>query len=162
MKSYRLLLLILTTFISSAAFAQTNDNHPEYDTVMSVVDGWIGTLRTGDLDLRAKLTIDGALTQQLVEQDDGSFKLESRTRNNSSRQTNPNVMIERYWDHKLLIEDKLAVFWAPYDFWVNGEFTHCGTDVFDLIKIDGEWKLGNMMYTIQRTNCLPSPLGELN
>jgi len=68
---------------------------------------------------------------------------------------------ERYWDEQLLISDHLAVFWAPYDFHIDGEFSHCGIDVLNLIKVDGVWKISHAMWTIQRPNCEPSPLGPL-
>jgi hypothetical protein len=53
------------------------------------------------------------------------------------------------------------VFWAPYDFYIDGEFSHCGVDVFDLIQLEGQWKLANSMYTVIRNDCPKSPLGEL-
>ena len=27
----------------------------------------------------------------------------------------------------------LAVVWTPYDFWVGGEWSHCGMDIFTLV-----------------------------
>jgi hypothetical protein len=61
----------------------------------------------------------------------------------------------------VLVNDLMAVFWAPYDFYIDGEFSHCGVDVFDLIKLDGQWKLANSMYTVISSGCPKSPLGEL-
>lgn len=151
----------LSVFFSSSAFSQTDEAHPEFDSVMTAVNGWIKTLETGDLKRRAELTIDGSIVQRLVQQDDGSFDLRPRVRNIDTSAVQSSVQIERYWGERVLINDTMAVFWASYDFWIDGSFSHCGTDVFDLIKVDGQWKLGNMMYTIQRAGCPPSPLGEL-
>jgi len=155
------LILTVILLLAEPALTQTNKDHPEYASVMAVVLDWTTTMENGDLAGRKELTIDGAMIQRLVQQEDGSFQLNSRVRDIDPTQTNINVMVERYWNEKLLIEDKLAVFMASYDFWINGKFSHCGTDVFDLVKIDSDWKLGNMMYTIQRTDCPSSPLGEL-
>jgi hypothetical protein len=155
------LTLIVILSLAGPALGQTNENHPEYSSVMAVILDWTTTMETGDLAGRKELTIDGAMIQRLVQQEDGSFQLNSQVRDIDPTQTNLNIMVERYWNQKLLIEEQLAVFMASYDFWINGEFSHCGTDVFDLVKIDSDWKLGNMMYTIQRTDCPPSPLGEL-
>jgi hypothetical protein len=30
------------------------------------------------------------------------------------------------------------VVWAPYEFWEDGKTRHCGVEVLDLLKIDGE------------------------
>ncbi|PCI74078.1 MAG: hypothetical protein COB20_15530 [SAR86 cluster bacterium] len=155
------LLIVLCLLFSSSVFSQTDESHPEFDSVMQAINGWIETLETGDLSRRAELTIDGAIIQRLVQQEDGSFERLPRVRNIDTSASQQSVQIERFWDERVFINERMAVFWASYDFWVNGSFTHCGTDVFDLIKIDGEWKLGSMMYTIEKTGCPPSPLGEL-
>lgn len=155
------LTLVLSLLFCSTAFPQTDETHPEFDSVMAAVNGWIKTLETGDLIRRAELTIDGAVVHRLVQQDDGSFDLRPRVRNIDTSVVQSSVQIERLWEERVLINDTMAVFWASYDFWIDGSFSHCGTDVFDLIKVDDQWKLGNMMYTIQRTGCPPSPLGEL-
>lgn len=53
----------------------------------------------------------------------------------------------------------IAIVTAPYDFWVNDRFSHCGTDVFTLVEQDGRWRIASIAYTIQRRDCAPSPLG---
>jgi hypothetical protein len=35
----------------------------------------------------------------------------------------------------------------------DGVFSHCGTDAIDLVKVDGEWKIGNSSWTVQKTSC---------
>jgi len=50
--------------------------------------------------------------------------------------------------------------WAPYDFWRDGKFSHCGVDAFDLIKTDEGWKIAGGGYTLE-SKCEPSPLGPL-
>lgn len=70
--------------------------------------------------------------------------------------------LERYWDPTVLIEGDIAVFWAPYDFHVEGQFSHCGIDSFQLVKREGQWLLSNLSWTRQRQGCEPSPLGPVN
>jgi len=48
--------------------------------------------------------------------------------------------------------------WAPYDFWIDGKLSHCGTDAFDLIKTEDGWKIAGGVYTLE-SNCATSPLG---
>lgn len=68
-------------------------------------------------------------------------------------------LIERYWNPTVMIEGNIALFWAPYDFHVDGNFSHCGIDSFQLVKRDGNWLLSNLSWTRQYENCEPSPLG---
>jgi len=71
----------------------------------------------------------------------------------------PEKLTERYWSPTLLIDDHIAVFWAPYDFYIDGVFSHCGTDLFNLLKVDGMWKIGNNSWTVQKTGCTLHPDG---
>jgi len=68
---------------------------------------------------------------------------------------------ERMWSPEVRIHGPIAALWTPYDFWVDGKFSHCGIDAFDLIKTPEGWKISGGVYTVERTGCAPSPLGPL-
>jgi hypothetical protein len=60
---------------------------------------------------------------------------------------------EIYWDPSILVQGNIAVVWAPYSFDYDGKRTHCGIDVFNLMKIDGAWKVTGIQYTVEPDNC---------
>jgi hypothetical protein len=68
---------------------------------------------------------------------------------------------ERMWNPEVRIHGPIASVWTPYDFWVDGKFSHCGIDVFTLVKTSEGWKISSGAWTIERTGCTPSPLGPL-
>ena len=68
---------------------------------------------------------------------------------------------ERMWNPEVRVHGPLASVWTPYDFWIDGKFSHCGVDVFDLVKTTEGWKISGGAYTVERTGCAPSPLGPL-
>jgi hypothetical protein len=68
-------------------------------------------------------------------------------------------MLERMWSPQVRVYKGIATLWAPYDFWLNGAFSHCGIDSFELAKTSEGWKLTSGIYTVERTGCTPSPLG---
>ena len=68
---------------------------------------------------------------------------------------------ERMWNPEVRIHGGIASLWTPYDFWADGKFSHCGVDIFDLVKAPDGWKIASVTYTIERTGCAPSPLGPL-
>lgn len=41
-----------------------------------------------------------------------------------------------------------AVVWTPYAFRIDGNVSHCGVDIFNKLKIDGQWVIGNAMWTV--------------
>jgi hypothetical protein len=51
------------------------------------------------------------------------------------------------------IEGRIAMVWAPYDLWINETFSHCGVDVFTLIKTSEGWRIATIAYTMEKTGC---------
>lgn len=39
------------------------------------------------------------------------------------------------------IDGNMANAWTPYEFWFNDQFSHCGVNSFQLIKVDNAWKI---------------------
>jgi ketosteroid isomerase-like protein len=77
---------------------------------------------------------------------------------NIARQTRP--MIERMWDPEVRIDGPVATLWAPYDFYTGSEFSHCGTDAFQLAKTAEGWKVVMISYTSQAPpDCTTHPDG---
>ena len=66
---------------------------------------------------------------------------------NIARQTRP--MIERMWDPEVRIDGPVATVWAAYDFYSASDFSHCGTDAFQLVKTAEGWKVVVISYTSQ-------------
>jgi hypothetical protein len=51
------------------------------------------------------------------------------------------------------VHGNVAQVWAPYNLWVNGTFSHCGIDVFTLLKTSQGWRIATLTYTIEREKC---------
>ena len=67
--------------------------------------------------------------------------------------------LERTWNPKVLEHGTVAVVWADYDFHLNGKFSHCGVDSFNLLKTPGGWKIASVADTRETSGCPSSPLG---
>jgi len=66
---------------------------------------------------------------------------------------------DRTFEEKLLsfsiqVDGKMANAWTPYEFWHNGNFSHCGVNSFQLIKEDATWKILYLVDTRRREGCL--------
>ena len=53
----------------------------------------------------------------------------------------------------MMIRGGIAVVWAPYECWVDGETSHCGIDVFDFVTVDRQWLVSNSMWTVESEAC---------
>ena len=51
------------------------------------------------------------------------------------------------------IDDNLAIAWTPYKFYYKGNFSHCGVDSYQLVRINGLWKIQYLIDTRRKTNC---------
>lgn len=59
---------------------------------------------------------------------------------------------ERIHDPLIKIDNDLAVVWAPFDFYVDGKVNHCGTDLFNMVRQNGEWRIASIADT-SRDDC---------
>ncbi|MCP9754566.1 hypothetical protein EGI26_05230 [Lacihabitans sp. CCS-44] len=60
------------------------------------------------------------------------------------------VLEERLLEHKIQIDEALAIDWTPYEFYVNEKLSHKGTNVFTLIKTENKWKIIAIIDTRKR------------
>jgi ketosteroid isomerase-like protein len=60
---------------------------------------------------------------------------------------------ERIWSYKIQVDGRLASAWTPYSFYVGSQFSHCGTNTFQLVKMQGGWKILQITDTRQKENC---------
>src|SRR6185295_2587030 len=72
--------------------------------------------------------------------------------------------IERYWTPVVQVRGDIAMVWAPYELRDNGQVVHCGIDAFDMVKLDGKWRVGNLLSTMEPDACAelaPSTVGAM-
>lgn len=69
------------------------------------------------------------------------------------------AFVERIWEPTVEVSGRIAMVWAPYDFHLDGEFSHCGIDVLAFMKMAEGWKVTSITYNVVREGCPESPLG---
>lgn len=60
---------------------------------------------------------------------------------------------ERIRFETIKIDGPLAIVWTPYNFYYAGKFSHCGVDSFQLVKLNGVWKIQYLIDTRRRQGC---------
>src|SRR6476661_4121207 len=60
---------------------------------------------------------------------------------------------ERIHDPLVRVDHDLAVVWAPFEFLVDGKVDHCGTDLFNVVRADGQWVIASVADT-GRKDCV--------
>ena len=156
MRAITVCLLCLSTWSSAAAQPAT-----ERDEVLKVVQAFFDTMTARDVEgARKVLQPQGrfhATRMRDGKPDIRAFSNEEYLADLAAAKTR---MQERIWNPEVRINGTIASVWAPYDFWIDGKFSHCGIDAFDLIKTEEGWKLAGGVYTLE-SKCELSPLGPL-
>jgi hypothetical protein len=122
--------------------------------VLDAVDRFLEAMGSRDTVAYTDLqTPDGmTYTQKKLE---GQWRLLRRTNQHhiDTLDDKTDLLSETYWEPTVLIRGPIAVVWAPYQFRINGNVSHCGVDVFEMLKIDGRWVMGNAMWTAEPEAC---------
>jgi hypothetical protein len=150
---HSILFTSLLLLISTASLGQSGNEKKE---VLRVVQQLFDAMASQDtLAARQTMMADG---QIYAVQDKGDSVQVGRRANlqfirnlvNSER-----VIEERMREKQVKVElhKQLAMVWAPYDLWINKKFSHCGVDIFTLIKTNQGWKIASLVYTVEPQEC---------
>jgi hypothetical protein len=71
------------------------------------------------------------------------------------------VWHEEIWDVKVQLDGDFAQVWCDYAFYVDKNFSHCGVDAFELIKLKDGWKIFHLADTRRKEGCkIPKEISE--
>ena len=60
---------------------------------------------------------------------------------------------EKILSYNIQMDGTMAHAWTPYEFWINGEFHHCGVNSFQLFKDSGDRKIIYLIDTRRKEGC---------
>ncbi|GAO43947.1 nuclear transport factor 2 family protein [Flavihumibacter petaseus] len=145
-------LALIASLMSSAVFAQNSDEEGIKSSVNQLFTG----MKTGDTALLAGSFAPGAVLQTIRQKKDGSVSVETEDLKafvTSVGKPHPDVYDEQIEFGKILVDGNLASVWTPYKFYVGKNFSHCGVNSFQLVKIAGTWKIQYIIDTRRKTGC---------
>jgi hypothetical protein len=147
----------LNLSIISAAAAQTSAAHQpaEVDSVLAVVDRFLGGISSSDLKAIESVSMMDGMTYQMRPADNGGWRITSRPLLYwaAPSRADGRAYRERYWQPTVLVRMGIATVWAPYEFWIDGKTSHCGVDVFNLVKAEGGWRVATALWTVEPNAC---------
>lgn len=60
---------------------------------------------------------------------------------------------EQLQNPEVRIDGALATVWAPYRFYIGKTFSHCGVNAFQLVLLEGKWRITQIIDTRRREPC---------
>lgn len=123
--------------------------------VLAVMDRYMKAISEKDFKTMAALQTPEGMTYRARAVEGGGWDIVARTNAYwaDSTHADTSAIRERYWSPTVLIRGGIAVVWTPYEFWIDGKTSHCGVDVFDFVKVGGEWRVSNSMWTVEPNAC---------
>lgn len=141
-----------------ACFACGDNAGDEEDRVKEAVRTFFTALAERDTALAKSVMMKEGWFYSVRE--DGSIRAQSHTGFFETLAREQTDFLERMWDPTVLVHDRIAVLWTPYDFHRDGRFSHCGIDAFSLIRVGESWKITGTIYTVQHEGCPENPQGS--
>jgi hypothetical protein len=146
-----------TTAAAGAPPSPAPAGHPPADeaAVLATMDRYLTAISSNDLATLAAMQTPEGMTYRARAVPGGGMEVVAHPNTYWSdpvRKT-AHAFLERYWSPTVMIRGSIAVVWAPYEFQIDGKTSHCGIDVFDFVKLNGEWKVANAMWTVEPDAC---------
>jgi hypothetical protein len=149
----KILLLYLTLIISNNLFAQQTAT----DSVKQTINTLFDAMRKGDSTLFKSTVIKDMILQSISA--DKSGKAVLTTENTADFVKAIGTPHAQVYDERIVfdavkIDGALASVWAPYKFYLGDKFSHCGVDVFQLMRTADGWKIIYIVDTRRKDNCV--------
>ena len=153
----RLSLITFSLFpIQSMASAQT----AEEVAVTQLAHDFMAALSSRDEAALGDLMAPQAMIYSVREGEDGpQYGVRTREDFLEGIGSGSSTFLERIWEPVVEVKGRVAMVWAPYDFHLDGEFSHCGIDLLTYLKLEDGWKLTSITYDVVQEGCGVSPLG---
>ena len=149
MKYFLILLTALSfTLVSKAQSAE--------DSVKMVINTMFGGMKNGDAVLFKSVFSDSAIMQTISRDKAGKTVVLNENLEEFAEfvgKLKKDSADERITFETIKIDGPLAIAWTPYNFYFNGNFSHCGVNSFHLVRFNGIWKIQYLIDTRRRLGC---------
>jgi hypothetical protein len=148
-------VVALSGLVTSQATAQSPDQRA---AAIAVADSALAAITRGDAIALSDLFVPEAMLYPTSTRE-GVTTYRTRTRA-EQRAGQIKGVVERGFNPTAHVSGGLAMVWYPYDLYVNGAWSHCGADVFTMVKVGTEWRVTAMSWSAEQPPvCEKHPAG---
>lgn len=144
-------LLIILSFCTTSVQAQN-----AVDSVKNTIGKMFFSMKSGDANLLRECFADSAILQTIAKDKNGNTVVKNDRVADFIQVISmmpPNAADERISFDVVKVDANLAIAWTPYKFYLNGQFSHCGVNSFQLIRINNSWKIQYLIDTRRKQGC---------
>lgn len=149
----RIVLLLTAAFFYTV---NVQAQHPAEDSVKAAVNQLFEGMKASDAAKVKSAFTDSAILQGFGKDQAGNTVI----RNHQVAafadfvgKQKPGAADEQISFGTIKIDGPLAIVWTPYKFYFNGTFSHCGVNSFQLVRLNGQWKIQYLIDTRRKDSC---------
>jgi len=145
--------LIFLTFIMLSFIVKSQT--PQ-DSVKAAVNKLFDAMKNSNAELLKSAFADSAILQTISRNKEGNIIIQNESVNefaNFISKQSKGDADERITYDVIKIDGPLAIVWTPYKFYFKAVFSHCGVNSFQLVKINGDWKIQYLIDTRRKKGC---------
>lgn len=155
MRIFSLFLILLFSNIMLSA-----QNTTEEQKIKEVITLFFEGLHIGDSSLVSKTLDEKIKIQTTFTNKKGVAVLKDQSRTDLlagiAAKKKTDTYLEKLLSYTIKIDGNLASVWTPYEFYYNGNFSHCGANSFQLFKSSKGWKIIYLVDMRRRGSCTPT------
>lgn len=149
----RFLPLLLLVIFPMVLFSQSTEDS-EKKEVTEVIQLFFDSLEKQDTTLLKKSAYTEGLVWTLRNPSNSNSQIGMRCLKEDLISFDPSYqLLDTPIAFDIEVHRGLAMAWVPYEFRVNGNFSHCGVDAFTLMKTNEQWKIVSIAYTVELDEC---------
>ncbi|MBT8245761.1 MAG: nuclear transport factor 2 family protein [Winogradskyella sp.] len=151
MKKY--LLTTMTLLVFTISFSQSSEEEFVKQTIIDFFEAFhkqdtvkLKTMAKGNIKMQS-ISVTKEQKTQLSENDYYGFV------KNIAEIPKDKTFEEKLLGFDIKVDGHMANAWTPYEFWFDGNFSHCGVNSFQLVKEDSSWKIIYLVDTRRKKSC---------
>jgi len=150
----RIITILIAIVFSVGISAQ---NQSEKKTIKKVISTFFDSLHQGDSTLMKSTLHKDLKIQTTFTNKEGDKQLRTQTKAQLLKGVASKKVSDKYLEkllsYTIKIDGNLASVWTPYEFYLNGNFSHCGANSFQLFNNNGQWEIIYLVDMRRRSNC---------
>ena len=157
----RIILILCMLVFTRTIVAQNNTQNYDFKTselkVKKVIETFFEALHKGDSALM-KSTLHKEVKIQTTSTNKAGLRilkteLVATLLSSVANKKPENIYFEKLLSYDIKVDGNLASVWTPYEFYLNGNFSHCGANSFQLFLNNEEWEIIFLVDMRRRDNC---------
>ncbi len=149
MKHFIILLTLVLVFVNTKA--QLSE-----DSVKVTINAFFAAMNNADSTAAANTFSPTAILQTISQHPQKGVSVQNQSVagfTGSLNKVKKGMLDERIVFSDIKIDGPLAFVWTPYQFYYNGQFSHCGVNSFQLVRFSDGWKIQYVIDTRRKDYC---------